>query len=225
MSGVAGRVWAAAALMAVAVVLALSLPKPELEKGEFDLSQIVPARFGNWQVDPSIVPVSPTPDVQANLDRVYDQIVARTYINERGQRVMLSIAYGGDQRDALQAHLQEVCYRAQGFTVRGLRQDRIQLLGVDVPVTRMHAVQGLRSEPVTYWLAMGDAVVSHRGERLLQQIRYGLRHRKIPDGLLVRVSSLDVEPEKAYAQQYAFIGALLSAMAPADADRLLARRA
>lgn len=223
MTRVAARVWAASACVTAAIALALLLPKPQLEQRDFDLARIIPARFGNWQVDPSIVPISPTPDVQANLDRIYDQILARTYVNEHGQRVMLSIAYGGDQRDALQAHLQEVCYRAQGFTVRGLMQDRIHLLGAELPVTRMHAVQGLRSEPVTYWLAMGDAVVSHRGERLLQQIVYGLRYRKIPDGMLVRLSSLDDEAQRAYALQQTFIAALLSAMAPADADRLLAR--
>lgn len=219
----AARVWAASACVTAAVVLALLVPEPQLESDDFDLAQVVPVRFGNWQVDPSIVPISPTPDVQANLDRIYDQILARTYVNEHGRRVMLSIAYGGDQRDALQAHMQEVCYRAQGFTVRGLMQERIRLLGHEVPVTKMHAVQGLRSEPVTYWLTMGNAVVNHRGERLLQQITYGLRYRKVPDGILVRISSLDVEPQKGYALQQAFVAALLSAMTPADADRLLAR--
>ena len=36
---------------------------------------------------------------------------------------MLTIAYGGDQRDALRSHRQEVCYRAQGFTVRDIGHD------------------------------------------------------------------------------------------------------
>ncbi|MGH6612325.1 MAG: exosortase-associated protein EpsI, B-type [Burkholderiaceae bacterium] len=223
MNRVDGRVWAASALLLVAIVMVLLLPKPRLETPEFDLAQIVPARFGDWRVDPSIVPIAPTPDVQANLERIYDQLLSRTYVNAQGQRVMLSIAYGGDQREALQGHLQEVCYRAQGFKVRGLQQDRIHLLGSDVPVTRLHALQGLRSEPVTYWQTMGSAVVSDRGERLLQQIVYGLRHRRVPDGMMVRVSSLDAEPQKGYALQYAFTAALLSAMDRADADRLLAR--
>jgi len=34
--------------------------------------------------------------VQANLDRLYRQIVARTYVNAAGERMMLTVAHGGD---------------------------------------------------------------------------------------------------------------------------------
>jgi EpsI family protein len=41
------------------------------------------------------------------------------YVNASGYRIMLSLAYGSDQRGALQAHKPEVRYPAQGFTLHG----------------------------------------------------------------------------------------------------------
>lgn len=217
------RVVAAAAVLFAAVVLAFVWPKPQLEKADFALEAVVPTRFAGWQIDPTIIPVSPTPDVQAQLEKIYEQTVARTYVNQAGQRVMLSIAYGGDQRDALSAHNQEVCYRAQGFIVTGLSQRNWQVLDGGLEVTQLLATQGRRSEPVTYWLTMGENTVSHRGERLRIQVTHGLRHGTVPDGMLVRVSSLDADPAQGFALQKSFIDALMSAMPPADARRLLGR--
>src|SRR6185369_6497094 len=128
-------------------------------------------------------------DVQEKLDRLYGQVVARTYVNSQGERMMLTVAYGGDQSDALKAHRQEVCYRAQGFDVSRIESARVKAAGRDVPVTRMFAVRGERAEPVTYWFTMGDRVVRGRLERLRVQVESGLAGR-IPDGMLVRVSSL-----------------------------------
>ena len=68
----------------------------------FDLAASIPMQFPGWSVDTGLAPVSPNPDSQAALDKIYDQTLARTYIDASGQRVMLSIAYGGDQSKALQ---------------------------------------------------------------------------------------------------------------------------
>ena len=52
---------------------------------------------------------------EAIINKIYNQTLTRTYINPRGDRIMLSIAYGRDQSDALQMHKPELCYPAQGF--------------------------------------------------------------------------------------------------------------
>ena len=214
----------AAFALAVCLVLSAAWPRPEMAQETPDLSSL-PQRFGEWQIDPSMVPLSPSPDVAAQLDQIYDQIVARTYVNGRGERVMLSIAYGGDQRDALQAHLQEVCYRAQGFVVSGLEEVHTPVAGQPMTLTRMLATRGPRSEPVSYWLTMGDEIVRHRGERLLLQIRYGLTRRQIPDGLMVRVSNLGTDTAASYRLHQEFLEALMAAMPPRSAALLLARAA
>jgi EpsI family protein len=140
-------------------------------------------------------------------------------VNSAGEHMMLTVAYGGDQSDALKAHRQEVCYTAQGFTIHALHQDELALQGGTIPVTRMLAVREDRSEPVTYWFTMGDRVVRGRVERLATQLREGFAGR-IPDGLLVRVSSISPDAPSAYAAQHSFIGQLLAAMPSTDRARL-----
>jgi exosortase B len=185
-----------------------------------DLESTIPATFGDWHLDTEDAAVAPSPDVAANLSRLYRQIVSRTYVNSAGERVMLMVAYGGDQSDALKAHRQEACYAAQGFAIRGLEHVRLPVAGRSIPVTRMHAIRGERSEPVTYWFTMGDRVVLGRAERLKVQLENGLAGR-IPDGMLVRVSNLTGEARGAYATHRSFIAALVAALAPADATRFV----
>ena len=205
---------------AVAAPLVKPLPA---DTSAVNLERMLPAQFGGWHLDPSVVPVAPAPDVQANLDRIYNQILSRTYVNDAGESMMLTVAYGGDQSDALKAHRQENCYAAQGFTIEGLRHGALSIGGRTIPVTRMQAVRGARSEPVTYWLTMGDRVVLGRLERLRVQLAAGL-HGRMPDGMLVRVSSLSGDPDAAFRAQQAFMASAVAAMKPADAARLVGAR-
>jgi EpsI family protein len=214
------RIIVVVALLLLASAAAAWLkPTQVLRDTQLKLEVLIPASFGDWTIDPTITPIKPSPDVQANLDSIYDQIVSRTYVNKNGQRMMLTVAYGGDQSDALKAHRQEVCYAAQGFTIRRLLHGRLDFAGADIPVTRMLAVQGHRSEPVTYWFTMGDHVVLGRLERLVVQLGYGLRGQ-IPDGMLVRVSSLDEDADAAWSAQHDFMAAMATSMG-AHANRLV----
>jgi EpsI family protein len=221
-----GRLGAALVLascfIAAAVAAPLLRPLPA-DTSAVDLEHMIPAQFAGWRIDPASVPIAPAPDVKANLDRIYNQIVSRTYVNDRGEAMMLTVAYGGDQSDALKAHRQESCYAAQGFAIRGLQHGSMEVDGRSIPVTRMHAVRGERSEPVTYWLTMGNRVVLGRLERLRVQLASGL-HGRMPDGMLVRVSSLSNDVQAAYAEQQAFMNAAVAAMKPADAARLVGTR-
>ena len=86
---------------------------------EVALASQVPLAIEGWRVDTSIIPLQPDPVVQAELDKIYGQVLARTYVSPQDHRVMLSIAYGEDQgTDATAAHRPEFCYAAQGFSVR-----------------------------------------------------------------------------------------------------------
>ena len=209
----------AAMVLSAGAALALR-PSPAPGQASFDLERVIPKSFGDWSVDPLIVPIVPAPDVQANLARLYDQIVSRTYVNAPGERMMLTLAYGGDQSDALKAHRQEVCYAAQGFEIRNVLHGQLRLREKTIPVTRMRAVRGPRSEPVTYWFTMGDRVVLGRLERLMVQLRFGLSGR-IPDGMLVRVSSISSNPAQAFNGQEEFMRALLEGMRQGAVPRLL----
>ena len=48
-------------------------------------------------------------------DKVYSQLLTRTYANQAGDEIMLLIAYNGAQDGVVQIHRPEVCYPASGF--------------------------------------------------------------------------------------------------------------
>ena len=216
------------ALLLVAAFVSAAIAAPLLKPAPADVSgvnleKMLPREFGGWRIDPSVEMIAPSPDVQQNLDRIYNQTVSRAYTNDAGEQMMLTVAYGGDQSDALKAHRQEVCYSAQGFQIHGLEHGTLSAADRTIPVTRLHAVRGARSEPVTYWLTMGDRVVLGRLERLKVQLSSGLAGR-LPDGMLVRVSSIGDDVPRAYAAQQSFIASALATMPAAEAARLVGAR-
>ncbi|MEF8755260.1 MAG: exosortase-associated protein EpsI, B-type [Accumulibacter sp.] len=213
-------------LMLAASGLAIAL-KPTQRIAEhgprIDLAASIPQRFGDWTIDPMLIPVTVSPDVQERLDAIYDQTLARTYINSQGQRVMLSIAYGGDQgSDKTQVHRPEFCYAAQGFQLSKSVENEVAMTVGMLPVRRLVAAQGKRNEPITYWITVGDQVTLPGISRKLLQIRYGITG-KVPDGMLVRVSSISDQQASAYALHDEFIRDLLAATTAEDRIRLAGR--
>lgn len=186
-----------------------------------DLETLIPKAFGDWKVDETIVPLIANPEQEALINKIYNQTLSRTYINAQGDRVMLSIAYGGDQSDSMALHKPEVCYPAQGFQI--LKNPTTGIFSTDagsIPVKRLVATQGPRIEPITYWTTVGDKVAVSGIKWKLQQIKYGLTG-KIPDGLLFRVSSIQADDAKAYLIQDAFTRDMLKAMTPIDRERII----
>lgn len=180
--------------------------------GEFELEQIIPSRFGDWQQDTTVVGGVVNPQQEELLNQLYSQILSRTYVNSRGQRIMLSIAYGNDQRDSMQMHYPEICYPAQGFQLKSNKPVELSLGAVSIPARRLETVLGnQRYEPVTYWTVIGETAVRGGVNKKLAEMRYGFKDL-IPDGLLFRVSSIDRDTANAFALQDAFAGQLLRAM-------------
>lgn len=102
-----------ALLMVAAAIMAVVLtPHNRMadQRPPLTLATAIPASFGNWRIDTSMVPVGNSPDLQARLDEIYSQTLARTYANTKGERIMLSIAYGADQSgEGNQVHRPEFC--------------------------------------------------------------------------------------------------------------------
>lgn len=201
---------ALAMLLAAGLAFAL-VPSKKLaeERARIDLNQLVPASFGEWKVDTTLVPIQVSPDLQAKLDKIYTQTLARTYVNSQGKRVMLSVAYGGDQRDTMQVHLPDYCYPAQGFVLSERESKTINLGSATLSVTRMLARQRARIEPITYWLVIGNESAGGEFDRKLARFKYGLLGT-VPDGMLVRVSSIGPNKTDEYVVQEDFIRAIFS---------------
>lgn len=185
------------------------------------LSQVIPAQFGDWRIDnDAMANVMPDPDVKANLDKIYDQILSRTYVNSQGERMMLTITYGSQQTQDLRAHRQEVCYAAQGFEISALSHETIDVAGHQVPVTRMFAEKDQRKEPVTYWFTMGDKIVLSRTERFIVQLKYSFSGI-IPDGMLVRVSNFNADRAAGLKAQQDFLNQLIPTLDKPTIGKLL----
>jgi len=198
---------------AAGLAVALTPTDRLADKGpKVDLETLIPESFGDWKIDKSLVPIAVSPDVQARLDRIYSQTLARTYINGNRERVMLSIAYGSNQgSDDFAVHRPEFCYAAQGFQLKGVINDRLALASGFIPIRRLEASQGPRHEPITYWITIGNEATLPGFGRKLAQLRYGLSG-KVPDGMLTRVSSIQADTQAAYRLQNRFITDLLAAV-------------
>lgn len=179
---------------------------------KFELQTLIPKQFGEWREE--LVSSAPIVDPQTKemLDKIYSQLLSRTYVNAQGYRVMLSIAYGSDQTDTAQVHRPELCYPAQGFILHERNPDKLQLGSGGIPVTRLHTSHGLRQEPVTYWIMIGETVIqSGTFEKKMTELAYGLRG-KIPDGILIRVSSIDGDKARAYEMHDRFSRQMVEAL-------------
>jgi EpsI family protein len=210
------------AMVATSALTGALTPKQKLADvhADFSLDAMIPKSFGGWTVDASIVPLAPDPSQKEMLAALYGQTLSRTYVNAQGQRVMLSIAYGGDQSKQLQLHLPEVCYVAQGFSLEKNRGDQLATAFGKVPVKRLVARQNARNEPITYWVTIGDKAVMSGIDQKMQRFMYGLSGR-IPDGMLVRVSTIEPDDASAYQVQDRFVNQMLDALKPRDRSRLL----
>jgi EpsI family protein len=189
-------------------------------RADFSLEAMIPKSFAGWTVDTSVVPLTPDPTQKELIAALYDQTLSRTYVNAQGQRVMLSIAYGGDQSKQLQVHLPEVCYVAQGFDMVKDRRDELATGYGKVPVKRLVARQNARNEPITYWITIGDKAVESGLDQKMQRFMYGLSGR-IPDGMLVRVSTIEADDASAWKVQDRFVNQMLAAVGPQARVRLM----
>ena len=193
------------------------------------LAALIPERFGEWIAEPQ--PVSQVllvpdalDDAAAAQDASYDDVLMRTYRRADGTRIMAAFAYGHRQTQEVKIHRPELCYYAQGFEVRslGLRDVRLSpaaTVAAPTLVTQNRA----RTEIVTYWIRLGDELASSAWEMRAQIFRDGLGGQ-VPDGLLVRASSLadsaeDIDRELGH--QESFLRDLYASV-PAATQRFLA---
>jgi EpsI family protein len=192
-----------------------------LLRGAFKLEDIVPSSFGTWRVDDRSATGIVNPQTEALLNKLYSQLLDRSYVDDQGHRVMLSIAYGADQADDdVQLHYPEVCYPAQGFKVSNNRTGVVDMPEGEIRVRRLDTqFADTYFEPVTYWTIIGDQQSLGGFDRKLLEIRHGLRG-EIVDGLLFRVSTRDRNYEEGFNVQNGFIREIVRAMTPAARKQL-----
>jgi EpsI family protein len=178
-----------------------------------ELETMVPTHFDDWKKEEAAAALVQAPDVEALLSKLYSNLLMRTYVNSKGERMMLSIAYGPDQRDngGRQVHRPEVCYPAQGFNIVANQAAIFSSEYGEIPVRHLIAKQNHRVEPITYWLTVGLIAVNNTSSFKFSQLSYGVKGY-IPDGMLIRVSSINENTEEAYKKQELFLNKLAAAL-------------
>lgn len=223
MTGRRTAVFALAGMLSTAALARWARPTirvSDLHPG-FSLESTFPKVVGDWAEDVGRAVVVPPPDQLEMLNKIYNQTLTRFYINPRGVRIVLSVAYGGDQSDGLTVHVPDVCYAAQGWKVDRGRDSQISLApGFVIPVRHLVATLGHQIEPVTYWVLMGDEATVSNTQRRLVTLRYGLK-RQIPEGMLVRVSSVNPDMDQAITDHTEFIQTLVRVLPPSVRERVV----
>ncbi|MBI5263410.1 MAG: EpsI family protein [Bradyrhizobium sp.] len=184
------------------------------------LENVIPRQFGNWKVIPEISPIRPVdPEAYVQPDplagKVYSQEVGRGYSDGQGHVVMLMVAYGPVQNYRLKAHRPEICYTAAGFRISNKLDAALTYRAGSPPihVKQLIAEREARFEPISYWMRVGEDISNGVIEHQLSRLKYGLRG-KIPDGALIRVSTIGLSREESFKLQDQFIRDLLAAIPP-----------
>jgi len=190
------------------------LPKGTLENA-------LPPALGAWRAVPADGIVLPP---QSDLSKkLYNDVMIRAYENS-GTIVMLLLAYGASQAEELQMHRPEVCYPAAGFGIRSSQVVQLPLgkRGV-IDAKLLETESSVRKEQVLYWSRVGNHFPTSQLSQRWAVLRENLAGR-VPDGILVRTSTVGSGPQAALPVLRSFAEAML-ANAPPSARRLLVGRA
>lgn len=171
----------------------------------------VPGRFGEWEMLASSGVVLPPPDELS--DRLYDNLVTRIYLGLSDVPVMVLLAYNNRQDGVLQVHRPEVCYPVGGYAITRSRPVSAVGVGDELPANFFTATGRGRIEQVMYFTRLGDAYPRTWAEQRVAVIQENLAGR-IPDGIMLRVSTLGPDPTEALELLQAFVAKFLQAVSP-----------
>lgn len=213
------NVLAGAALLGAAAVAHARQPQPMPKQlGKGGLEALIPNNFGPWKFETTSGLVLPPPD--ATADRLYDEVLTRVYSRPDGQAVMFLIAYSGTQDGLLQLHRPEVCYPVGGYQLSETTIAPVVFRNGDrVPARAFTATSAVRVEHVLYWTRLGSAVPTSWAEQRWAVVVANLEGM-IPDGVLVRMSCIDTESERAFAILNEFASDFASSVTPKARDLL-----
>lgn len=206
-------------LAAMAAGSQAALPKathPRISNSAFE--KWVPKDFGSWKFVSASGVVLPPSD--ATSDRLYDNLITRVYEGTSGAPVMLLIAYNNIQNGVLQVHRPEVCYPAGGYTLTESEPMTLSVPSQPVLPSKFFTAKGPdRIEQVLYFTRLGDSFPRSWLEQRIAVAKANLAGI-IPDGVLMRVSSVDNDKATALNQLNLFLREFFS-IAPPELKRML----
>lgn len=192
--------------------------------GERELNAIVPREFGAWTSQD--VGGLIAPKIEGSLaDRLYNEMVERVYVHSGTHaQIMVLMAHGQRNTDALQLHRPESCYPAFGFTLSSNQATEIPLASnVTIPARRLVAEAPGRRESIVYWSRLGEYLPVNSSEQRRDRLRTAMGGY-IPDGLLARFSAIGPDAGSVLDTLEHFIPELIAATPAAGRDALIGTR-
>jgi EpsI family protein len=127
---------------------------------------------------------------------------------------MLLIADSGAHDGVLQVHRPEVCYPAAGYELLANSFDPIDVGGgLTVPAHFISARSNSRHEQLIYWTRIGNAFPTRWWEQHVAVAQENLIGR-VPDGVLVRISTAAQTDKDAIAVLEYFMRTLVPLLSP-----------
>jgi EpsI family protein len=189
------------------------------------LATIVPRRIAGFHEGGSGSLVLP-PSTQGSLSqRLYGDQLGRIYQADGDSQtsIMLLIAYGAAQTDALQLHRPENCYPAFGFKITDRRFVNLRNpLLESIPAVALTAVADRHTEDIVYWTRVGRELPRTSEGQRLANLRTAMEGY-IGDGVLVRASAVRIDGKPIFDELSAFLEALISAGSPVARIALIGR--
>lgn len=183
------------------------------------LGSLIARQIGPWTVTSPGGVIVATEEVE-DTDG-YDQLLTRVYAAPGLPTVMLLIAYGSTQGGSLQLHRPETCYPGQGFKLRAFDDPDLPLApGRVVQAREFTATRDERNERVLYWTRIANNFPRNTGQEYATIIRSVLTGT-VPDGILVRVSTIGPDDRAATPELTRFAHAMIESASPAGRQVLI----
>jgi EpsI family protein len=174
--------------------------------GPEKLEDLIPKTIGRWSFATNSGLVIP-PDDQLEK-ATYSQMLTRVYSDGENAPVMLLVAQSSKETGFLQIHRPETCYTAGGYQISAVTPHPIRVASTIVDANRMDASTGGPTEHVIYWTRLGNDMPRSWREQKLAVAKQNLEGI-VPDAILVRVSVVGNDADKALSTIDQFVQAML----------------
>ena len=169
---------------------------------------ILPDRLGPWQR--SLIEDIAIPTAEAQRDATYDEVITRRYVDRSGGMILLLLAHGNAQSGNAQLHRPEACYPAAGFALSNKQDVVLRTAGVgEIDALTLTATAPGRIEHILYWSRIGHDFPTSSAAQRWATFRNTLKET-IPDGALVRISTINHDPKSAHESLFNFARTLLT---------------
>jgi EpsI family protein len=211
-----------AALLGAGAAFGLQPRRTERALGKLGLATLVPKAVGPWRFVSQAGLVDTSEQAEGPEDG-YDQVVGRVYQAAGAPSIMLLVAYGNSLGGSLVLHRPDSCYPAQGFRLHDFHDTdlRFDTIG-PVHARGFSARRDDRVERVLYWTRVSRAFPRNSFDEylaILRSVAAGL----VPDGVLVRFSTIGGDIPASDRAIGEFASALVTDLSPTGRQILLGR--